>query len=139
MWNVVIEQFLPVFFMIITPPLTVFVGLLFRKLAKKWNLETAMQYDSKVDELVIKGIQAAEQKSIAAVRKGGEKTPNEKKLEEALKFVNSQLTSLKLPQKASDQLSYLIEAHLFAGAKDRSLPAPAPAPAPTDTPAQPSA
>jgi hypothetical protein len=48
MWNVVLEQFLPVFFMIITPPLTVFVGLLFRKLAKKWNLETAMQYDSKV-------------------------------------------------------------------------------------------
>jgi hypothetical protein len=135
MWQVVLEQFLPVFFMIITPPATIFVGLLFRKLAKKWHLEAALTYEDKVDELVIKGIQAAEQKSLAAVRKGGEKTPNEKKLEEALKFVNSQLSSLKLPQKASDQLSYLIEAHLFAGAKDRALPAPAP----TDTPAPPAA
>lgn len=134
MWKVVLEQFLPVFFMIITPPATVFVGLLFRKLAKKWHLESAMAYEGKVDELVIKGIQAAEQKSLAAVKKGGEKTPNEKKLEEALKFVNSQLTSLKLPQKAADQLSYLIEAHLYAGAKGKQPALPA-----SDTPAAPSA
>ena len=133
MWQVVVEQFLPVFFMIVTPPATVFVGLLFKRLAKKWHLEAALVYEDKVDELVIKGIKAAEQKSLAAVKKGGEKTPNEKKLEEALQFVNSQLASLKLPQKAADQLSNLIEAHLYAGAKDKELPAPAP----TDT--QPSA
>lgn len=132
MWQVVAENMIPVIFMIITPVITLFVSMLLRKLAKKWHMEDALKYDEKVDELVLKGIKAVEQKSLAAVKKGGEMTPGEKKLDEALKFVNAQLTAMKLPQKASDELKMLIEAKLFDGVKDKPLPAPAPEAPKTD-------
>lgn len=138
MWNIVLEQFLPVFFMIVTPPLTVFVGLMFKKIASKWHLEGALQYEDTVNELVIKGIKAAEQKSIAAVKKGGQKTAGEQKVEDALKFVRAQLVAMKLPDKAASELVTLIEAHVFAGAKDKpnALPAPVLDVDPTPAPAQ---
>lgn len=134
MWQVVVEQFLPVFFMIVTPPAVAFVGLLFHKLAKKWHLEAALVYEDKVDELVIKGIQAAEQKSIAALKKNGEKTAGEKKVEETLQFVNAQLAAMKLPEKAAAELKTLVESHIFAGAKDKPV-APAVSVDVTATPA----
>lgn len=138
MWQTVVENMIPVIFMIITPVATLFVSLLLRKLAKKWHLEGALQYDQKVDELVIKGIKAVEQKSMAAVKKGRDMTPGEKKLDEAMKFVNAQLVAMKLPEKAASELSMLIESKLFDGVRDKpaELPAPAPTPA-TETPATP--
>lgn len=132
MWQVVAENMIPVIFMIITPVITLFVSMLLRKLAKKWHMEDALKYDEKVDELVLKGIKAVEQKSLAAVKKGGEMTPGEKKLDEALKFVNAQLAAMKLPEKAADELKMLIEAKLFDGVKDKALPAPAPEAPKTD-------
>lgn len=122
MWQTVVENMIPVIFMIITPVATLFVSLLLRKLAKKWHLEGALQYDQKVDELVVKGIKAVEQKSIAAVRKGRDMTPGEKKLEEAMKFVNAQLVAMKLPEKAASELSMLIESKLFDGVREAPTP-----------------
>jgi len=134
MWQTVLENLIPTIFIIITPPLALFVGKLFHKLAVKWHMESALAYEDKVDDLVIKGIQAVEQKSLAAAKKGGEPTPNEKKLDDAMKFVNAQLAALKLPEKAANELSMLVESHLFTGAKDQPAPAPAPLPPADVTP-----
>ena len=122
MWQTVVENMIPVIFMIITPVATLFVSLLLRRLAKKWHLEGALQYDQKVDELVVKGIKAVEQKSLAAVRKGRDMTPGEKKLDEAMKFVNAQLVAMKLPEKATTELSMLIESKLFDGVREAPVP-----------------
>lgn len=136
MIRVILENLIPVMFVIITPVVTLVLSLLLRRLAKKWHMEEVLKYDDKVDELVIKGIKAAEKKSMAALAKGGELTPGEKKMDAAMKFVNAQLTAMKLPEKASEELSMLVEAKLFDGAK-----APAKEPQPikvdiaVDTPA----
>ena len=129
MWQTVFENVFPVVVTIMTPPILVIVGRLMHKLASKWHLESLLVYETKVDELVVKGIQAVENKSMAAVAKGGEPTPGEQKLDAAMKFVNAQLDALGLPQKASNELSMLVEAHLFKGASDQPAPDPAPAPA----------
>jgi hypothetical protein len=121
MWQTVLENLIPTIFVIITPVITLFVSLLLRRLAKKWHLEGALKYDEKVDELVLKGIKAVENKSLSAVKKGGEMTPGQKKLDEAMKFVNAQLMAMKLPEKAATELSMLIESKLFDGAKAKPL------------------
>ena len=121
MWQTVLENLIPTIFVIITPVITLLVSMLLRRLAKKWHMEGALQYDQKVDELVLKGIKAVEQKSLSAVRKGGEMTAGQKKLDEAMKFVNAQLAAMKLPEKAATELSMLIESHLFDGAKAKEL------------------
>jgi hypothetical protein len=121
MWQTVLENLIPTIFVIITPVITLFVSMLLRRLAKKWHLEGALKYDEKVDELILKGIKAVEQKSLSAVRKGGEMTPGQKKLDEAMKFVNAQLMAMKLPEKAASELSMLIESKLFDGAKGKEI------------------
>lgn len=121
MWQTVLENLIPTIFVIVTPVITLFVSMLLRRLAKKWHMEGALKYDEKVDELVLKGIKAVEQKSLAAVKKGGEMTPGQKKLDEAMKFVNAQLMAMKLPEKAASELSMLIESKLFDGAKAKPL------------------
>lgn len=117
MWQIVLENLIPTMFVIITPVVVLIVNGLLKKLATKWHMESALKYDDKIDELVLKGIKAAEQKSLAAVAKGGEMTPGEKKLDLTMKFVNAQLAAMNLPQKATDELSMLVEAHIFDGAK----------------------
>jgi hypothetical protein len=121
MWQTVLENLIPTIFVVVTPVLTMFVSVLLRRLAKKWHMEGALKYDDKVDELVIKGIKAVEQKSLTAVRRGGEMTDGQKKLDEAMKFVNAQLVAMKLPQKAATELSMLVESRLFDGAKAKEM------------------
>lgn len=130
MWQTVFENVFPLVVTIATPAILVVVGRLMHKLASKWHLDSLLVYENKVDELVVKGIQAVENKSMAVVAKGGSATPGEQKLDAAMKFVNSQLDALGLPQKAASELSMLVEAHLFNGASDQPTPAPTPAPAP---------
>lgn len=113
MWNVVLENLIPLLFTIATPVLLVLARGLFKKLAEKLHLEGLLVYQSKVDELVLKGIMAAEQKSLAAVKSGGTVTPGAQKLVEVLNFVNKELETLGLPKKAGDQLATLVEAKLF--------------------------
>lgn len=125
MWQTALENLLPLAVTILTPVLMLLVNKGLNMMAKKWNLQSALVYEDKVDELILKGIKAAEQKSLAALKKGGERTPGEKKLDDAMKFVNAQLRALKLDEKASNELSMLVESKLFDGAKEKA-PAAAP-------------
>ena len=63
-------------------------------MAKRWHLESVLQYEDKVDDLILKGIKAVEQKSLAALKKDSDKTAGEAKLDEAMKFVNAQLDKI---------------------------------------------
>lgn len=124
MWQTVLENLIPLVFAIITPVILLLVNKALQAAAKKWHLEGVLKYDDKVDELVLKGIKAVEQKSIAALKKDSDKTDGEKKLAEAMEFVNAQLNAMKLPEKASKELEMLIESKLFDGAKEKpALPA----------------
>jgi hypothetical protein len=113
MWHTVLENLIPLVFTVLTPVLLVLVHYGLRLLAKKWGLEQVLVYEDKVDELVLKGIKAAEQKSLTAVKKGGDPTPGEQKLDDVLKFVNAQLKALGLDQKAADELKMLVESKLY--------------------------
>lgn len=122
MWQTVLENLIPLLFTLVTPIVLMLVNRSLKALAKKWDLEDALKYDDKVDELVLKGIKAVEQKSLSALKKGGEKTPGQQKLDDAMKFVNAQLNAMNLPKKGGDELSMLIESKLFDGAKEKALP-----------------
>lgn len=117
MWQIVLQNLIPTMFVIATPVALLIVNGVLKKLKDKWHLDASQAYDDKIDELVLKGIKAAEQKSLASVAKGGDMTPGQQKLDQAMKFVNAQLAAQNLPQKATDELSMLVEAHLFDGAK----------------------
>ena len=124
MWKVVLENLIPLLFTLATPIVLMLVNRSLKALAKKWDLEDALKYDDKVDELVLKGIKAVEQKSLAAVKKGADRTAGEEKLDQAMKFVNAQLQAMNLPEKGGDELAMLIESKLFDGAKEKKeLPA----------------
>jgi len=126
MLQVILENLIPLVFTIITPVALVFVNRALKLAARKWDLEEAFAYEDKVEDLILKGIRAAEQKSLAASRKDEPLTPGEEKLDMVLKFVNSNLESMKLPQKAGDQLAMLVEAKIFEGGKEKALPAAPP-------------
>jgi len=113
MGTTILENLIPLAVTVLTPVLLALVHYALRKLAKKWHLEDAIKYEDQVDAIIIKGIKAAEQKSLTALKSGGEKTPGEKKLDDVMKFVNGQLSALELDQKATDQLVNLIEARLY--------------------------
>jgi len=117
MWKTVLENLIPLVFAVLTPVVLLLVNRAMQAAAKKWHLESALKYDDKVDELVLKGIKAVEQKSLKAVKSDAEKTGGQQKLDEAMKFVNAQLNAMKLPEKATSELSMLIESKLFDGAK----------------------
>lgn len=120
MWQTVLENLIPLVFAIISPAILLLVNKAMQAAAKKWHLESALKYDDKVDELVLKGIKAVEQKSLAALKKDEDKTEGQKKLDEAMKFVNAQLNAMKLPEKATKELEMLIESKLFDGAKEKA-------------------
>jgi hypothetical protein len=124
MWQTVLENLIPLVFAIFTPVILLLVNKALQAMAKRWHLEGVLQYEDKVDELVLKGIKAVEQKSLSALKGDGDKTAGQAKLDEAMKFVNAQLVHMNLPEKASTELSMLIESKLFDGAKEKAaLPA----------------
>lgn len=125
MWQTVLENLIPLVVTILTPVLLTLVHYGLRLIAKKWHLEQALVYEDKVEDLILKGIKAAEQKSMAAVKRGGEATEGEKKLDNVLQFVNAQLRALKLDQKAADELKMLVESRLFDEKPSTVAPAPA--------------
>lgn len=118
MGEVILENLIPLVFTVITPVLLMFVNRGLTIMAKRWNLDEALVYQDQIDDLILKGIKAAEKKSLNAVKKGGEVTPGEEKLGSVLKFVNAQLEGMGLPQKAATELETLVEAKLFDGVKD---------------------
>jgi len=128
MWQTVLENLIPLVFAIFTPVILLLVNKAMQAAATKWHLESALKYDDKVDELILKGIKAVEQKSLKAVKKDADKTAGEAKLADAMQFVNAQLNAMKLPEKASRELEMLIESKLFDGAKEKKPAAVEPAP-----------
>jgi hypothetical protein len=119
MWQTVLENLIPLVFAVFTPVILLLVNKALRAMAKKWDMESMLQYEDKVDELILKGIKAVEQKSISALKKDEDKTEGQAKLAEAMQFVNAQLNHMKLPEKASKELEMLIESKLFDGAKEK--------------------
>jgi len=113
MVSTILENIIPVLFTVLTPVLLVIVHGLLRKVAKKWDLQVALVYEDKIDDMILKGVKAAQQKSINAVKSGKEKTSGEEKLDMVMKFVNAQLAAHKLPEKASSELAMLVEAKIF--------------------------
>ena len=130
MWKIVLENLIPILFTIITPVLLVLVNGLIKAAAKKWHLDWALNYETKIDELVIAGIKAVEKKSLSAVKSGGPKTSGEQKLKDVIDFVNAQLKANTLPEKAGAELSMLVESKLFDGVEKKigSIPLPSPPP-----------
>ena len=63
MWNVLLQNLIPILVTIVTPVLLVLARGLLQKLAAKLHFEGLMAYKDSVDEFVLKGIQAAEQKA----------------------------------------------------------------------------
>jgi len=106
--------------LVLTPVVLVLVRGLLKSIAERWHLDGVLKYEAKVEELVVKGIRAAEKKSMAAIKKGGadQKTPGEEKLSMTLEFVNNTLRANNLPEKAGKELAMLVEAKLFDGAKE---------------------
>jgi len=121
---VILENLIPLVVTVATPVFLALVHVALRKIAKKWHLEQALQYEDKVDDLILKGIKAAEKKSLNAVKANGEPTPSQEKLDSAMKFVNAQLKALKLDEKATEELVDLVEAKLYDDG-DKAPPAPA--------------
>jgi hypothetical protein len=119
MMTIVLENLVPLLFLVLTPVVLVLVRGVLRAIAKKWHLESVLQYEEKVEELVLTGIQAAEKKSMTAIKKGGSdaKTPGEEKLAMVLDYVNTTLRANGLPEKGGQQLATIVESKLFGGAK----------------------
>jgi hypothetical protein len=112
MLKMILENLIPIVFTIATPVVLVLARDLFTALAKKFHLDAAMAYEDKVQDLVTKGILAAEKASQNAVKAGKPKTPSEQKLKSVIDFVNTELAQHNLEQKAGDSLSKLVDATL---------------------------
>ncbi len=115
MGTIILENLIPLVVAVLTPVLLVLARGLMQAAAKKWHLESVLKYEAKVEALVLKGIKAAEKKSMTAVKRGDSdsKTPGEEKLAMVLEFVNSTLKANGLPEKGGEELAMLIEAKLF--------------------------
>lgn len=112
MGKMILENLIPILFAIATPVLLVMARHLIEGLAKKLHLENVLVYDHKVEDLVTKGILAAEKASQNAVKAGGEPTPGEQKLKSVIDFVNGELAQHDLVGKGGDALAKLVDAQL---------------------------
>ena len=117
MWHTIITNIILFMFAIITPAAAFIGNGVVKRISSRWRMDSALKYDNKIDELILKGIKAVEQKSMVLAANGQDVIPGSKKLDQAVKFVNSQLVDMKLPQKSENELSMLVDAHLFDGAK----------------------
>lgn len=115
MGKLILENLIPLLFAVFTPVILMFVHRGLQLAANKWHLESVLEYDAKIDELIVKGIKAVEQKSLNSVKSGEAKTPSEDKLQEVIDWVNAKLKADGLPERAGDELANLIESHIFDG------------------------
>ena len=124
MGTIILENLIPLLFTVLTPVILVMARGLMRAAAKKWSLESALKYEGKVEALVLRGIKAAEKKSMTAITRGGEdkETPGQEKLVMVIEFVNATLKANNLPEKGGSELAMLVESLLFDGAKEQPAP-----------------
>lgn len=120
MWQVILSNLIPIVFAFATPMVLILARELFKALAKKFHLDAALAYEDKVEQWISMGMDAAEKKSLNAIKAGQPKTPGEQKLADVIKFVNDQLVQHDLPQKAADAVGKIVDAKLMA----RMAPAP---------------
>ena len=120
MWKIVLENLIPLIVAVLTPVLLVLARGLLQAAAKKWHLDWALKYEDKVDDLVVKGIKAVEKKALSAAKANQPKTTSEKKLEEVVVWVNSQLKVNNLPEKAGNELAMIVESKLFDGVEKQT-------------------
>lgn len=127
MLDVVIENVLPLLVIVCTPILLMMARGLMKKMAEKLHLEGMLVYQDKIDDLVTKGIQAAEQKALNAVKDDGTRTTGAQKLDSVLEFVTKEMNDLGLPEKAADQLKTIVESKVFEMKGTELVPAAPPA------------
>ena len=112
-WKLILENLIPLVFAIIAPVVMVLVRHLVMALAKKFQIESAMTYENKIEDWVQMGIDAAEKASLNVVKTGGAKTPGQEKLQFVIDFVTAQINQHKLPQKAAKEIAKIVDARLM--------------------------
>lgn len=104
-WQVLLAELLKVFLVIFVPVLsTLIVSLL-----KRWKINVEYQ---QVNDIASKAAGWAEQKALAALKEGKEKTGGAEKMKLALDFANGLANQYKLSAKATEKLQDLIESAL---------------------------
>lgn len=104
-WQVLLAELLKLFLVIFVPVLsTVIVSLL-----RRWKIN--VEFDQ-VNSIATKAAGWAEQKALAALKEGNEKTGGAEKMKMALDFANGLANQYKLSAKATEKLQDLIESAL---------------------------
>ncbi len=104
-WQVLLAELLKLFLVIFVPVLsTVIVSLL-----KRWKINVEFE---QVNSIATKAAGWAEQKALAALKEGKEKTAGAEKMKLALDFANGLAAQYKLSAKATEKLQDLIESAL---------------------------
>lgn len=123
-WQVLLAELLKLFLVIFVPVLsTLIVSLL-----KRWKINVEFE---QVNSIATKAAGWAEQKALAALKEGKEKTAGADKMKLALDFANGLANQYKLSAKATEKLQDLIESALgqekvkAAAAAEASKPAEA--------------
>jgi hypothetical protein len=109
-----------------------FVHRLISYFEKKLGMEMSAENKAALDSLVEKGVLLAEQKGVAAMKRGEVKPGAQEKADTAVNFVIDMIKVNKLDELAKDKIMALIEAKLAEKKADGTMPA---LPASTSTPA----
>lgn len=112
--KIVLENILPVVFLIATPILVLLVRRLVLYLEKKWNFQMSEEQKASMDRVLTGAIGYAEEKALTAVKTDPTKLPDgAKKLDAALEFAMSEIKRMGLDDLAAQKLKELLEAKLF--------------------------
>lgn len=125
----ILENVLPVLFLIFTPLLGVLGSWLLLKLKQKTGLSISAEQEKMLDGAIEKGVGFAEQWALNKSKVPADAPDGAQKLDKALEFISDFTKKQGLQDKAKDELVKLIEARLGLAAVDAPVvEAPAPAP-----------
>jgi len=106
--------------------LAVVIPLLINKAAalarEKWNVQVTETQQAQLEELLLKAVQYAEQRGVAAMKTTGTPTPGQKKALDALNFLVVEAQALKLPEVAEARMQMLLEAKFAELTASDALP-----------------
>jgi hypothetical protein len=114
MGKLILSYLIPILFVVGGTVLLRLLWAVIAPISEKFHLDWVLNYEVKVDDWINVGLADLEQKSISAVGAGQPTTPTEENIIAVIKFVNDQLTSHGLPEKAADALAKYINAKLSA-------------------------
>lgn len=104
-WQVLLAELLKLFLVIFVPVLSTLIVTLLRR----WKINVEFE---QVNSIATKAAGWAEQKALAALKEGKEKTGGAEKMKMALDFANGMANQYKLSAKATEKLQDLIESSL---------------------------